>query len=94
MKTVPGRDFLQGPFMYGGKGADHLELWSWVREQRAVGGPGDDRIVAHDFVTPATIDRDVIDCGAGTDRVVYDGSRPDPADKIVNCEEVVGRPLE
>lgn len=87
----PGPDFLEGPFMYGGAGADEFFLWSWVREQRAVGGPGDDRIVAHDFGSPPTTDRDVIRCGEGTDRVVYEGSRPDPADKLVNCESVVPR---
>jgi hypothetical protein len=82
---------LERPFMFGGKGADQLELWSWVRETHASGGPGDDLITAHDFGSPPIIDRDVIRCGAGSDRVVYGGSAPDPADKLVDCERVITR---
>ena len=74
----PGRDFLEGPFMYGGTGADRLELWSWVREQRANGGPGDDLIIAHDDDSPPTSDRDVNNCGEGSDRVVLTEANPTP----------------
>jgi hypothetical protein len=78
---LAGNDTLLGgagdDLIYGGAGNDVIT--GGAGADRLFGGPGSDTIYAADG------ERDVVDCGAGRDRVVADS-----VDKTVNCEVVSG----
>ena len=70
--------------LVGGAGADRIlggagndVITGGIGRDRISGGAGSDTIMAADG------DRDIVDCGAGSDRAVVDG-----IDVVVNCESV------